>query len=342
MNGKVKLIYTISKEAYSMVKKGGAVLQSGGVRNVDGSLMELAVPGVQNAQGFSIPGNVFPGINMVSSLANNVQSAFIQKGVNEANRKLKEVLSNQALMINKLNVISGLQVANLAVGFVTLAVSVKNFADIKKQLDDVKVVLIELTEHIQKKEIFDYIEDYDKYAGYMTSSIEHMQHTTSLDYNIAKSLADVEAFLAKIIRMFNEREIDGNLGCEIIFGLTPCYVQAVKMYSSICYYTCGEVPDIYNKCVKVLEMLNSETFRNMMKQYLMINSQGLTMQELYNGFSGIMGTIKYTTNNYQFEPQVWAALPQKEYLKLDQILQNQIMEDKSVAFDEERAYITVS
>ena len=68
MNGKVKLIYTISKEAYSMVKKDGAVL------HVDGSLMELAVPSVQNAQGFSIPGNVFPGINMVSSLANNVYS----------------------------------------------------------------------------------------------------------------------------------------------------------------------------------------------------------------------------------------------------------------------------
>lgn len=338
---KVKLVYTISKKAYNLVKNGGAILQSGGVRNLDGSLMELAVPGVQDAKGFSIPGNVLPGINVVSSIANNVQSAFIQKGVNEANRKLNEVLKSQAIMLDKLNMVSGLQIMNLAAGFVTLSVSIKSFADIKRQLDDVKGMLTELAQHIQKKEIYDYIEDYIKYASYTTNCIESMRNTASIDIVTANSLASVEAFLSRIIRMFNEREIDGNLGCEIIFGLTPCYVEAVKMYSSMYYYIYKEIPDIYNKCVIVLDDLNSETFSNMMKKYFICNSRELSMANLYKGFSGITALVEHSMDDLIFSPQKWNALSQKEYMNLDQILQKKVISGDSVAYDDDIAYITV-
>ena len=94
----VELAYEISKDAMKLVKAGKAVVSSGGVRLVDGSLYELAKP-VAQAAGSSGSGPLGP-LTFVSSLGNNVQSVFIQKGVNKTNRGIK-VLKKQGVEIIK-------------------------------------------------------------------------------------------------------------------------------------------------------------------------------------------------------------------------------------------------
>ena len=90
----VELAFEISKDAMKLVKAGKAVVSSGGVRMLDGTLVELAKP-VAKAVGNSNPMNP---LTFVSSLSNNVQSVFIQKGVNKANRGIKD-LKKQGLKI---------------------------------------------------------------------------------------------------------------------------------------------------------------------------------------------------------------------------------------------------
>lgn len=87
MAGAVQVGYTISKAALKMVKAGKAIISSGGVRLPNGAMYEMAVPSALSNAG----GGIFAPITMVSSLANNVQSAFIQHGVNVANDKLDVV-----------------------------------------------------------------------------------------------------------------------------------------------------------------------------------------------------------------------------------------------------------
>lgn len=346
---RVKLVYTITKEAFSLIQQGKAELQSGGVRNPDGSLLELAVPGKQTIENgvskIALPGGVFSGINMVSSLANNVQSAYIQKGVNQANRKLDELLKMQTAVMKELHMIAGLQIANLALGFVNLAVSIKNFSDIKKKLNEVKGILDSLSEHMQKKEIYDCVEEYEKKSSFMINCIENMTYIarsgSSDMITYSNTLSEVEAFLKKIIRQFNNRDIDSELGCAIIMGLVPCYVQAVKIYSAEYYYAEGKTPDLYKKCMDVLDSINSETFRETMKRYLLISRPELSMNDTYKSFTGIMTSIKSSINNFQFESQIWEVLPQKDYQNLDHLIQDHIMNNKDIEFDEERAFITV-
>lgn len=344
---RVKLVYTITKEAFNLIQKGKAELQSGGVRNPDGSLLELAVPGKQTIENgvskITLPGGAFSGINMVSSLANNVQSAYIQKGVNQANRKLDNLLKMQTSVLNELHMIAGLQIANLALGFVNLAVSVKNFSEIKLQLNEVKEILTDLSVHIQKKEYYEYVERYERYSSYTINSIECIRHASSMPelMTVPNTLSEIEAFLKDVIRSFNNRDIDSELGCTIILGLVPCYVQAVKMYSARYFYSYNEVPDIYTKCIEVLNSINSETFREMMKKHLLVSQPALPMPDVYKGFSGIMTSIKSGINNLQFEKEIWEVLPQKDYRNLDYIIQDHIMNNKGIEFDEERVFITV-
>ena len=90
----VVLAYKISKKAMKLVKTGKAVISSGGVRLPSGELVELAKP---VAKSVSSGGPLGP-LTFVSSLGNNVQSVFIQKSVNKANRGIK-VLEKQGLEI---------------------------------------------------------------------------------------------------------------------------------------------------------------------------------------------------------------------------------------------------
>ena len=175
MNGRVKLIYTISNEAFDLIRKGKAVLESGGVRDMSGRLLELAVPGKQTAAmgsvKLSIAGKVFSGINMVSSVACNVQCAFIQKGVNEANIKLDKLLTGQNQIISGLQLITGLEIANLAVGLVNVGISLVYLPKIKAQLtevqdsiDELRNQIDELKNHIEKQELYKYRQEYIKYS----------------------------------------------------------------------------------------------------------------------------------------------------------------------------------
>ena len=92
----VELAFEISKDAMKLVKAGKAVVSSGGVRMLDGSLFELAKPIAQAASS----SNPMNPLSFASSLGNNVQSVFIQKGVNKANKGIKD-LKKQGVEIIK-------------------------------------------------------------------------------------------------------------------------------------------------------------------------------------------------------------------------------------------------
>lgn len=327
MSGRVQFAYTISKEACELIKQGKAFLQSGGVRTADGKLVELAVPGVQSVgktgvPSFSIPGTAFSGVGMVSSIVGNVQNAYIQKGVNEANRKLNEVIRTQAHMVSQLNVLTGLQVVNLAAGLINVGVSIRYLPKIEQQVSETKVLLEKLSEHIEKQELYKYIQDCKRYSSYMSSFLKALKHNDSSAN--AKDLTDVAVYLDDIIRKFNNHDIDGTVGCDIIFGLLPIYVQAVKIYSSGYYYKYKELPPVYDECLEVLKSLNSDTFCEAMKKHLLINYPEIHIEDMYKGFHTINTSIENSIDNFLFEPKIWEALPQKEYESLDEIVTNKI------------------
>lgn len=269
---------------------------------------------------------------MVSSIIGNVQNVYIQKGVNEANKKLNEVIRTQAHMVGQLNVITGLQIVNLAASLINVGVSLKYLPKIEQQVTEMNVLVKELSNHIEKQEKYEYIEKYNKYSFYMIDLLENLEYDAS-NINI-NSFSDIEAFLIDIITKFNNHDIDGTIGCNVIFGLVPAYVQAVKMYSANWYYNKsehdGKLPNVYKRCLKILESLDSDTFRETMKRHLLINYSEIHIEDMYKGFHSINTSIENSINNFLFEPEIWKALPQKDYENLDQIIMDKIKSDDSV------------
>lgn len=331
MNGKrVEYIFTISQEAFEIIRSKGGYLQSGGVRDAKGKFIELAIPAIQTVGGgqinFSVPGGVFSGVNMISSLIGNVQNVYIQKGINEANLKLDNLLAGQKNIMSGLQVVTGLEIANLALGLINVGISLK----IKSQVTAVQHTLDDLKDRIEEQEFDKYEREYMEYSSKMTSFIDilgfsNFQINDATAFVVlSERLNEAEAYLRTIIKKFNERKIDGSLGCRIIFGLMPLYVQAVKIYSSKYYYTRFQIPDEYNKCLEVIEMINSASFRNAMEKYLIINRTDLILENKYSGLSQIANFTQECADYFQFGKKTWEILPQKTYENLDEIVTNKI------------------
>lgn len=349
MNGKVEIMYTISKKAYGLIKKGKAVVQSGGVRALDGTLVELAVPATQimsdGVSSISAPGIACQIVNLVSSIGNNVQSAFIQKGVNQANKKLDKLLDVYNGIFNELHALAAFEVANLALNLINIGVSVKNFSDIKDQINCVKHNLDSLTLHVKKMELYDYISDCNKYLSYIENCHEELIHTKykeHLPVSVSNSISEIESYLKKIICLFNNRDIDGTIGCNIILSLVPYYVQIVKEYSVVYYYTYEKLPNVYYKCNEILESLNSEFFKKALKAYLMIDCAEISAIDMYRSFSGITFSINANSYNFQYFEKLLKVLPQKDYENLDKIIMDKILDENSIIkYDEERVFIPI-
>ena len=97
----VVLAYKISKKAMKLVKTGKAVVSSGGVRLPSGELVELAKP-VAQAVGSKVP---LGPLTFISSVGNNIQSIFIQKSVNKANRGIRNLKKQGVEIIKDLDLI---------------------------------------------------------------------------------------------------------------------------------------------------------------------------------------------------------------------------------------------
>ena len=114
----VSLAMSISKAAMKLVKAGQAVVSSGGVRLLDGTIFEMAKPmvssGLKATLGNFALGPVGSGLNIASSLASNVQCAIIQQGVNAANIKLDDVVQRLGRLETAMQGLHSIQVLSWA------------------------------------------------------------------------------------------------------------------------------------------------------------------------------------------------------------------------------------
>lgn len=356
MSGKYKYMVVVSKKAYHLVKKGNAVIQAGGIRDLSGRLVEMALPAANTAVKSISYGSMGPagialaGLDAVSSVANNIQSGFIQHGVNKANIKLDQVLHNQQNFLSGIRLTNILGAASLALDFVNIGISLKNFSDIKTQISDVKTQITEtnsmiknLYEHIDQQKLYEYIKEYENHMFDLESAYDSYSYTgikdliNILPYQVFDPTA---SYINHIIRLFEERKIDSSIGCNIIFGIVPAYTCMVKLYSEKFHHAYKCLPKAYDQCKKVLENLGSETFKNEMKKYLIIDCDYSEPEITYEKYGYLNSIIKAETSTFNFTKILLETLPQKEYEALDSTLTDKIRNhDKDITSDGYNMYI---
>lgn len=328
MAGEVKLVYTISKEAAKLVKQGKAVLESGGVRDHAGKLIELAKPAVN-----SVTGNLSSPITMVSSVANNVQSAFIQKGVNVANKKLDlslEKLDQIQMAVNGLAKSNVLGWVNCAVGIVNCGITVAGFYMTIEKLNEVSAQLEGLKKIVEKDIINQHLEFFDRYRLYIISDEGRMKQeglSVVQGGSVEEHLAQIAAYLKRVIREFENREIDGELGCTIIFNLAIAFAKEVNEYSALYYYETGKMPSSYEAWVAVLESIDSPSFKEHLKRYLFFECPHVGIEEKYTAYSALMYAVETQLGELEYTKMLIPQIEKKDYMNMEEFLSRRLKED---------------
>lgn len=338
MVGNQELVYTISREALNMVKKGHAVLSSGGVRDHAGKLIELAKPAVKKTSG-----NLSSPITLVSSLANNIQSGFIQKGVNQANTKLDISLDKMEQIqscVNSLAKTNVLNWINCGIGIANCGITIAGFQMTLKRLNEVSEQIQELKNYIDNNDIENYLRLFRTYKGYINSDINYIEDIQKKNLSIiqdrvtAEHLEDIKTYLEDIIDAFKNRKIDGELGCTIIFNLGIAFAKEVNAYSAQYYYETGKTPPNYDAWIAVLESINSPSFKEHLKQYLFFECPQMKIEDKYSTFSTAIFTIENQLGELSYTQNLITQISHNEFINFDEFLIQRIHNNQYYEFDD--------
>lgn len=299
MFGKKKVTFTLSKKAMKMVENGEAMISAGGVRTLDGKMVEMVQPTVSSKTSdvlSSVVGKIGDvneavsqiksiisggGINLVSSLAANVQCGFIQHGVNIANNKLDklmETVSSIADALGNLSTINVLSWVNSAFSVANMGISIKGFKDTLAGLDNVQDSINEFVDMYKADRHNDMIQQYGVNRDNLLRTLDYLEEFYEIssdtdDYfkirvdAIEHILVEAENYIKRIMHDFTEHRIDCQLGCDIIFNLTSIFTQTMNAYMCQYYYVYGKACTRIS-ALDLLEEIKSPEFKAAMRAYM--------------------------------------------------------------------------
>ncbi len=289
------LAMAVSKAALQMIKAGEAVLSSGGVRTLGGQLIELAKPVAKagpNLLNISSLNPVLSGVNLASSIGNNVQSAFIQKSLNEANYKLDNVLDQLHSIANSMNAINTINVlswANMALGLANCGISLIGFKMTFERLGGLSSQLGSFIDRYKQDQLMELTEEYERIRQTLIEDIDDLTRIESkrdtilvefksIEIHIRGHIVSANAFLKnKLIPKFNARQIDGRLGCEMIFTLSELYARVLNEFHALSYYVNNQLPRLSGEWMQIIKFLLSSEFTGALKLNLFLDPAFVTV-----------------------------------------------------------------
>lgn len=364
----VEVGFEISKEAWKLVKAGKAFISSGGVRLADGSLFELAKP-IAKVAGKNSP---LSPLTLVSSLGNNVQSVFIQKGVNKANRNIKilkkqgveiikdlnlihadtleikqgmvslmdelydvnrsvDLLNSKVdynlLQMNQLNnMVRGLQAVtwlNCAFGILNIGISIVGFSQVLSRLSKISEQISALDQKIGWNLMNDYRQQFDGFYDQIRTDIQSLQNPerrpSEMDF-IPEHLNKIRPFLERVRTDFMAGNINNELACNIIFGLTNPFAQEAQFYSARYLYEKGELPAAYDSWIKVIAATGQNDFLSRLETAMTLENMDLTLKQQKDILDASALTSRLQLDNMVFSNLLTDKIPEMDYLDFDQYL----------------------
>lgn len=364
----IKMGFEVSKEAIKLVKAGKAVYSSGGVRLLDGTLFELAKPVVQTATS----GNPLSPLTLVSSLGNNVQSVFIQKGVNKANREIKflkkqgvEIIKDidlvhadtieikrgmismmdelysvnhgvdllnaktdiSLLKMNQLqNMVSSLTTLtwlNCAFSVLNMGISIAGFSQVLGKLSGISDQISALENKIGWNLMNEYRQQFDFYCNQIRTDIQALRNydlKPSKMNSIPEHLNKIQAFLNRVYIDFLAGNINNELACNILFGLTNAFAQEVQFYSTRYQYENGELPAAYDSWVKTITNMSQSDFLLKLETAMTLEYMDLSLKQQKDILDASALTSRLQLDNLVFSNLLTDAIPEEEYLNFDNYL----------------------
>lgn len=325
MAGEVKLIYTISTKTYELVQAGQAMLSSGGVRTLEGKLLELAKPAAVAADSFSAmnPLGIF---NLGSSIIGNIQMGFVQNSVNNANRTLAMTIQKLDMLHNVVTTVSALSWLNCAIGMLNCGVSIAGFKMTLDKLDDVKRQIEFISDKIDYEVAQSIKRRFNEFRLYINSDLDALERGALTDAEktrISEHIDKMIAFLMDVIDRFEKHKINGELACNVIFNLVIAFSQVVREYSAQYYYEYGKMPANYNEWIALINRIQSASYKERLKEYLILDTD-TRMEEKYLAFGGAMYALDNKLDEFDFTKELIHRISLDQYQNQDRLIMENI------------------
>lgn len=324
MSKYVTIKFRIPVNKMELLISKGAKLSTGGLRLPNGEIAALAEPVTSqvgaiiktaaakasgqlgNSLAQAAGGPILAGINALSSIAGNVQCAFIQKGVNKANEKLDTLIAGFDRMEQKLDILPNLQAlsaANLAVGVINCAVTVGGFYLTFKKLDQLDIQIKAIIDRIDQNVMSDMIQTFNELN---LESIRHLEalenepfRNTEFDIvnkssEISKFLERTYAFLDRLLREIDKGFIDPETLLALMMKLSVTYTRILKEFSVQYKFALGYMPPNFTNHIELLKQIsNNERYHQYVHTYVFSNNDGLTPFDRQNIYLMSKNLIPY-------------------------------------------------
>ena len=385
----IVLAYKISKKAMKLVKAGKAVVSSGGVRSISGELIELAVPVAQTMGS----GPLAP-LTLISSIGNNIQSVFIQKGVNEARRGIKDLKKQGVEIIKDLDLIHAdtLEIKygilsmldelhdvnhsvdllnmkadfslmqmnqlqsmvsslgavtwlNCAFGILNSGISIVGFSQVLNRLSKISEQISALEQKIGWNLMNDYRQQFERFYDQIRTDIQILQNrdlNISELHSLAEHLNLIRPFLNRINNEFLAGNIDNELACNIIFGLTNAFAQETQFYSARYLYENGELPAAYDSWIKVIADISQNNFQTRLKTALSLEYMDLTLKQQKDILDASVLSSRMQLDNLVFSNLLTDKISEMDYLNFDQYLIGRASSEDNFVETEDGALLMIA
>lgn len=294
--------WAMSQKAAKKYVSGEWELTKGGLKNkLTGKIEELVKPVVKEAA-FSAKGeailNLSSPVTLVSSVVNNVQSAHIECGMQQANKTLDVSLEKLDIIQKSVKGLSNLSTFKWATCILKIAncgISIIGFKETFERLNGILEQLQNITQIREKKFEDGYKRDYRtcfmNMEGYI-SWLEKGRASQQAVCNMIPVISQYISFLNSVIEAFEQENINQELAFEIICVLSVIGSKFMKTYSAIYYYYKKTRCPSYDSWINTIQQIVEPHFLDKVRNYLVIQKIDLSLEEKH----AIYNTIAYIPN----------------------------------------------
>lgn len=308
MEDKICFLFTLSAEGTKMLQKGTLTLSSGGLRNPDGSLFEMAKPCVFDPD--SIP----------HKSEREAEAAF--------KRQLEVTTERLEQTMQGVKALKGIAWMDYAVNCRIYELTYQGFEDLILELGNISAQLSRIEKKLDNKEFNDRLERVNKYKNKLNSIAGFMEIKTfnpSVEFmNVAAALDDIAAYFERLHNELKTGTGNTQLALASIFILIGPYAYVVRRYSALFYYENDCSPPNYEKWVEAVSNISKDfVVKEKFKYYLRMNLD-CSLEDVYIARNRALFNLKGFVRQIEFDHSYVLQHTKEEYLSIDRQLQDKI------------------
>lgn len=306
--GKVRFIYTLSKEGTKLWQEGVLTLSSGGLRRLDGSLYELATP-------------ISFDPNSADLNTHQTEEGLIRKQLNEISFDLDQTEQ----WVNELKDIAWM---NYAVNCRIYEMTYQGFQYLIEQMNDISTQLSRVETRLDNREFNNYLERTNKYKNWLEDIAGYMEipgfNAKNTFMDISKPLSEIESYFGILHKDLITETRNYPIILESIFYLIGPYAYVVLRYSALFYYENNCYPPNYKKWVATVSKITADSrVKNKIQYFLRVNTN-CSLEDIYTVRNRALFKLGETVRQITVDQAYVLQHTKEEYLSIEKQLQDKI------------------